>query len=429
MTQPLRASFSAFLFLLFAGAALADVVATPPPTGGLTLAEAVDRAVKASPRLDASRAVVSAAAGTEVQTHLFPNPEVALTAENVAGTGPYGGTSNAELTGGVTQLFELGGKREARQAAASAERRAAETDLDAAKLDLKRDVTVAFAAVVAAQESVRLSRDLENTARQVLADVSRRVAAAKDPLFQRSRAEVALATAVVGRQRAEELLAGARQKLARYWGETTLSETLDPASLPAASEPAALETYEARLAKTPDVTRFARLREAREADLALARAQNIPDVRANLGVRRFPGTRDTALIAGVSIPIPVFNQNQGEIARASAEVTRMTAELQRAQLERSQELVDAWTDWQSAWTEITTLKSAALPQAQRAFNLALAGFQQGAFRYLDVLDAQRALFETRVALAAAIARLQEARAKVERLTGHPLQLTDASTAP
>jgi cobalt-zinc-cadmium efflux system outer membrane protein len=421
----LRAASCALTILLLANTAQAE----PPATRGLTLTDAIERATKSSPRLESSRASISAAAGTEAQTHLLPNPEIGLTAENVAGSGPYRGTSNAELTGSVSQLIELGGKREARQASAAAERRAAETDFDATKLDLARDVTATFASIVAAQENVRLAIDLEDTARKVLADVSRRVAAAKDPLFQRSRAEVALSTATVARKRAEEALNGLRQKLARFWGDTALAQNLDGSSLPRIEGPADLSVYEARLSKTPDVTRFARLREAREADLDLARAQNIPDVRANVGLRRFPGTNDTALVAGVTIPIPVFNQNQGEIARAGAEVNRMTAELRRAEQERSQELVDAWTDWQSAWSEITTLKSSALPQAEQAFKQAFAGFQQGGFRYLDVLDAQRALSEARSAFASATARLQDARTRVDRLTGQSLQLTNASTAP
>jgi cobalt-zinc-cadmium efflux system outer membrane protein len=421
----LRAISCAVTILLLANAAIAE----PSATGGLTLTDAIERATKSSPRLDSSRATVAAAAGTETQTHLYPNPEIGFTAENVAGSGPYNGTSNAELTGSVSQLIELGGKREARQASASAERRAAETDFDAARLDVVREVTASFASIVAAQENVRLAIDLEDTARKVLADVSRRVAAAKDPLFQKSRAEVALSTATIARKHADETLNGLRQKLARFWGETALAQNLDGSSLPRIEGPAALSVYEARLSRTPDVSRYARLREAREADLDLARAQNIPDVRANIGLRRFPGTNDTALVAGFSIPIPVFNQNQGEIARASAEATRMTAELRRAEQERSQELVDAWTDWQSAWSEIATLKSSALPLAERAFNQAFGGFQQGGFRYLDVLDTQRALFETRSALASATARLQDAHARVDRLTGQALQLTNASTAP
>lgn len=427
LNRGLLRSLVAGFFLIALPAYAAEPPA--PPAATLALSDAIGRAIAASPRLESSRGSIAAAAGTERQAHLFPNPEVGVQAENVAGTGPYGGTSNAEFTYGVSQFIELGGKREARQAAATAERRAAETDFDAAKLDLIRDVTSAYANVVAAQESLRLARDLESTARNVLADVSRRVAAAKDPLFQRSRAEVALTTATIARQRAEETLRGARERLARFWNATTVTEEVDADTIYAADGPAALPVYEARLSKTPDITRFERLREARQADLALAEAANVPDIRANVGMRQFPGSNDTAVVAGISLPIPVWNRNQGEIARASAEVGRMNAELRAAQLERSQQLVDAWTDWKSAWTEIQKLRAEALPQAERAFNQALAGFRQGGFRYLDVLDAQRAFFETRGALLAALVKLQDARARVERLTGHALQLTDANGAP
>jgi cobalt-zinc-cadmium efflux system outer membrane protein len=417
MSRCLRAIPHAAAMLFFASAATAQ------PIGGLTLADAIERAVHASPRLDSSRAGTEAARDVEVQSHLFPNPEIFFDVENISGTGPYRSATNAELTGGISERIELGGKRDARQSAAAAERRAAETDLDAARLDLVRDVTIAFAAVVAAQEGMRLSRDFEGAARKVLAEVARRVAAAKDPLFLKERAEAALATATIARQHAEWVHAGARQTLARFWGEATLSGAVDTTSLLETAAPAPLLFYQDRVARTPDVTRFERLREARQADLDLARAQNIPDLNANIGVRRFAGSRDTALIAGVSLPIPVFNQNQGDIARANAEVARVSAERQRAEFERRQELVAAWTDWQSDWHAIVALTSSALPKAERAFDMALAGFRRGAFRYLDVLDTQRALFEIRAALAENIARLQVARARVERLIGHSIHPT------
>jgi cobalt-zinc-cadmium efflux system outer membrane protein len=386
----------AFTILLFAGAAHAEAAPQLPTRSLLSLTEAIARAERASPRLDAVRAVVDAATGAEVQSLLYPNPNFFIDAANVAGSGPYRDGANAELTAGFGEHIELGGKRAARQTGAAAERRAAETELAAARLDLVRDVTIAFSAVVAAQEDLRLARDLEAAARKVLAEVARRVAAGKDPLFQKSRAEAALATATVASRHALQVSAGARQALGRYWGEAALVEAVDGASLIATAAPAPLLLYEDRIARTPDVARFDRLREAREADLALARARNIPDLDATIGVRRFAGSRDTALIAGFSFPVPVLNQNQGEIARAGAEVARMRAERQRATRERRQELVAMWTEWQSTWSDIVGLKIDVVPRAERAFNLALDGFRRGGFRYLDVLDAQRA-FSTREA--------------------------------
>lgn len=395
----------------------------------LSLNDAIDRALTVSPRLAASRASIAAAAGTRVQSGLLPNPEIGLNAENVAGTGAYSAFDNAELTVGASQLIELGGKRDARQAAAAANWRAARIDLDATQLELVREVTVAYVEAVTAEEQLRLTKDLEATARNVLADVSRRVDAAKDPLFQRSRAQVALTTATVARESAESALLAARQKLARYWGAPTVTEALDPATLFAVVEPEPLASYEARLTSAPDVLRYNELKAAREAELALAHAGAVPDVRASLGVRQFPGSSATALVLGVSLPIPVFNQNQGEIARAGAEITRTVSERRQAELERSQQLVDAWNQWKSAVAEATRLKASALPQADRAFKQALAGFQQGGFRYLDVLDAQRAFFDVKGALISALSRLQAARAQVERLTASATHSTPSEGTP
>jgi cobalt-zinc-cadmium efflux system outer membrane protein len=391
----------------------------PPPSAPptLTLADAISRAFKASPRLDAARAGIAAAAGSELQASLWPNPEASFEMENFVGTGPYSGTSNADVTAGLSQLIELGGKRDARQRAAAAAGHVAQADLSAAELDLVREVTVAYMEVVGADESARLAADLEGTARKVLSDVSRRVDAARDPLFQRSRAEVALTNATIARQRAEAAAAAARQKLARYWGEPTTEGTLAAGVFFVASAPAPLSDYREKLARTPDLLRYDELREQREADLSLARAGAIPDVRASFGLRRFPGTSDTALVAGVSLPIPVFNQNQGEIARAGAEVNRVRHEQQQTALEREQALIQAWNDWQSAWNEAKALKEKAIPQAERAFRLALGGYRVGGFQYLDVLDAQRAFFETRNALILALTRMHNARAQAERLAG------------
>jgi cobalt-zinc-cadmium efflux system outer membrane protein len=398
------------------------------PSAALTLEDAIERAIKASPRLDAARAGIAAAAGSEQQAYLWPNPEFSFEAENFVGTGPYNGIRNAELTGGLSQLIELGGKRDARQRAGAAARRTAQVELSAAELDVIHDVTIAYMETIAAQETVRLALDLEGMAKKVLDDVTRRVNAARDPLFQKSRADVAYTNARIARERAQSTLLAARQKLARFWGADTVAEQLANDRFFVASAPAALDDYESRLVLTPDLKRYEELRAQREADLSLAQAGAVPDVRATFGLRQFPGTNDTAAIAGVSIPIPLLNQNQGEIARAGAEVRRVTAERQQARLERSQQLVEAWSQWQSAWDEAKALRENALPQAERAFKLSLSGYRQGAFQYLDVLDTERTFFETRNALIAALSRLHAARAQVERLTA-PLHPIDPKGTP
>jgi cobalt-zinc-cadmium efflux system outer membrane protein len=381
----------------------------------LSLSQAVERAVAASPKLEAAASGIAAAAGSERQAALYPNPQGTLQVENFAGTGPQSAFRATETTAGVSQLIELGGKREARKGVALANRKAAEVDATTARLDLARDVTIAYADALAAQDGVTIAKDTELAAKQVLDDVIRRVNAARDPLFQRSKAEVAYSTSMVARKNAEQTSLGALQRLGRYWGARTVDETLVDPVAAHLDAPLPIGIYEARLQDAPDFQRYQHLRDMREAELRLAQANAVPDITASGGIRQFAGTNSMAFVAGLTIPIPIFNQNQGEIARAQAELRKVGQERRQAEQERSQDLITAWTNWQTAWLESNTIKDDSLPKAERAFRLALAGYRSGAFEYLEVLDAQRTFFEQRASYIRAIAKLHDARAQTERL--------------
>lgn len=386
------------------------------PNHVLTLQQAIDRALASSPTIGVARADVAAALGTETQSHLLPNPQASAQIENFAGSGPYNGLTAAESSFGVSQLIELGGKRSARQASARAEVNAARTNGGALRLDVINSVTVAYMQTIAAEQKLALAERVEKAAQDVLMVVERRVKAARDPLFQESRAKAALATAVAARQRAQQELTASRDVLAQFLGETTLSSSLDDAALNDAQAPLPLSTYQDRMSQSPDIVRYRQLLTARKADLDLAKAGRIPDVTVNVGVRRFGDTGDTAVMAGVSIPIPIFNQNQGEIAKAGADITRVMQVRQQAMLQRSQQLSQAWAQWNAAWQEINRLKADALPEAQRAYDLALQGYRAGGFQFIDVQDTQRTYFNARSELISALLNLQSSRADVERLT-------------
>jgi cobalt-zinc-cadmium efflux system outer membrane protein len=396
--------------LLFPQFALAQNAAVAPPASHvLSLSQAIDRATTASPKLEAAASGIAAAAGSERQAGLYPNPQASLQVENFGGSGPLRGFRSTETTAGVSQLIEMGGKRDARKSVALANRKTAETDATTARLDLARDVTIAYADALATQDGVTIAKDTE------LDDVIRRVNAARDPLFQRNKAEVAYSTSMVARKNAEQSSLGALQRLGRYWGARTVEETLTDPVAAHLDAPLPIGIYEARLQDAPDFQRYQHLRELREAELRLAQANAVPDITASGGIRQFAGANSVGFIAGLSIPIPIFNQNQGEIARAQAELRRVGQERRQAEQERSQDLVTAWTNWQTAWLESNTIKDDSLPKAERAFRLALAGYRSGAFEYLEVLDAQRTFFEQRASYIRAIAKLHDARAQTERL--------------
>ncbi len=409
-------------FVPLQGARAQTATASSGATSVLLLPQAIDKAVAASPKLQAAASGIAAAAGSEKQASLYPNPQASLEVENFAGTGPQSAFRATEITAGMSQLIEMGGKRAARQGVAVAARKAAEIDLAALRLDLARDVTIAYADALAAQDGLNIARETELAAKQVLDDVSRRVSAARDPLFQRSKAEVAYSTSLAARKSAEQALTAALQRLARYWGAPTVDETLVDQTIARPDPPQPMNNYEVRLRSAPDLDRFQRLREMREAELRLAQANAVPDLTAGAGMRQFAGSGSFAVVASISIPIPVFNQNQGEIARAQAELRKVDQERRQAEFERSQELITAWSEWQTAWSESNSIRDQSLPQAERAFNLALAGYRSGAFEYLEVLDAQRTFFEQRSRYIQTLSKLRTARAQTERLAPPTEQL-------
>jgi cobalt-zinc-cadmium efflux system outer membrane protein len=382
----------------------------------VTLDHAIKKALDASPRLRSAQAGLDAAKGAEDQAGYWPNPEIGFEAENIAGSGNFSGTDSAEYTLGINQTIEIGGKRGARQNAAKAFRESANVDVLAERLNLERDVHIAYEEVLAEAEAVKLAYEMEALAKSVLGNVSKRVNEAAEPEIQRSKAEVAYSTSIIAREQEERQLEIAKQKLVRLWGESTFDISLDHGHFFELEAPAPQESYRQKLANIPDMQRLAFAKAEKQSLLELERAASIPDPTFSLGVRDDRDSGDQAFIFGVSLPIPVLNQNQGNIAKARAELSQAENDARLMELSLEQQLIENWQEWNTAYSEANRLQEKLLPAAEKAFRLARNGYNKGKFAYLEVLDAQRTLFDARSQYHAALKRYHTARANVERLT-------------
>ena len=382
----------------------------------LLLSDAIQRAINASPRLKSVKASLEAAKGAEDQANSWLNPEMGFEADNIAGTGQYSGTDSAEYTIGLSQTVEIGGKRSAKKKAAQSRREAANTEVVSEKLNLTRDVHIAYSNVLAKSETVKLAINQEQLAKGVLAAVSKRVEAAAEPEIQQSKAEVAYITSGIVRQQEEQHLEVAKEKLARLWGASTLDVALDHSHFFDVQAPEAIHIYREKLRNIPDRLRLTHLIEEKKSWLKFEKAQAIPDPKFNLGVRNFREDRENAFLFGVSIPIPVFNQNRGNITKARAQVTKMQIDTRQAELMLEQELTENWQQWTMSFSEATLLRTKLLPSAEKAFTLARTGYEKGKFPYLEVLDAQRTLFNARAQYHESLKNYHSSRANVERLT-------------
>jgi len=381
----------------------------------VTLDAAIARALDNAPQIQSAAAAEAASKGELEQAGVWPNPELAVEAENF-GTGvPYRGFDAAEVTYGLAQRLELGGKRSAREEVARQGHIIAGILQEVARLDLIRDVTIAYADAVAAREAVRLAEKQRTVAADVLANVSERVNAAAEPEFQKSKSQVALATAEVAldKTRRDEIVT--RRRLAALWGDTAGDYRLDTGWFFAITEPEDV-TPDNVSASLPDLARWDAELARSEAQLALETANAIPDPTLSAGVRDFRGTGEQAFLIGVSLPLPVFDSNQGNIARARNDVTRTASDKRLVTITWRAMLLQAGQELANAYRQAQNLKRRIIPAAQKAYALSLEGYRAGKFAYLDVLDAQRTLVDVQAQHIETLRSFHAKRAEMERLT-------------
>ena len=122
------------------------------------------------------------------------------------------------------------------------------------------------------------------------------------------------------------------------------------------------------------------------------------------------------MVAGLSIPLPIFNWNSGNTSSARAELDQARNNELGAKLSLEQNLIEEWKNWQISYQTADRLRNTILPTAQKAFKVAKSGYEKGKFPYLEVLDAQRTLFDARAKYHVALKQYHVARANIELIT-------------
>lgn len=376
-----------------------------PLPSSLTLQQALEEATARSPAIIAARAEVQAAEARIRQAGFRSNPELSVEVENFLGTGELSGFRGTETTVAVNQRLDLGGRRQARVGAARAELTAAQLRLAIARADLAQQVREQFARAVTARERLQLAQENEELARELARIAGILVDAGREPPLRalRARSAAAQAAAELEAARAEE--AASRGLLASLFGVSSPPEAVVGALLdlqPRTIDPE--QSLEIRLAEAE--------RLVAEADLRQEQVARRLDPAVGLGVRHVRETGDVALVGGVSMPLPVFNRNQGNIAAARSNVR--AAEARRASAAASVRVrgQNAIANVAAAEARVEALERAAIPEAAEALRLTQRSYQEGRASLLELLDAQEAyrnaqaaLIDARLALALATAEL------------------------
>jgi cobalt-zinc-cadmium efflux system outer membrane protein len=175
-----------------------------------------------------------------------------------------------------------------------------------------------------------------------------------------------------------------------------------------------------RLSRNPDLAASTAAVAQRRAALTFEESKRIPDVTLQAGYQYLGDESANTLVAGLAIPLPIFDLNQGGIAQAEARVAQSEQRERADRLRLDAALETAYATLQSAAGQCATFKEAIVPEAESAFDSIRQGYEQGKFNYLDLLSAQQTLAETRLRYVSVLVSVNTARARLERLVGEPL---------
>ncbi len=405
----------------FTLACIQGVHAEPPVVmeseASLTLEQAIALSLAKNPALSAARREVEATEAQVLQGSLRPNPSLVYLTDDASRA-----TNNSSAQ--IDIPIETAGKRLARVDAAERGKEVAVSDLTGRQLKIRASVMAAFFDVLAAQELTMLADGSAALAHRATEIAAKRVMAGKVSPVEETKARVAEAGARVALAQAESELRNARRRLSSLWGNTSPNFKHAIGELDALPEVPARELVERRLAISPLLDRAQREVIRRQSLVSVEQSKATPDLTFSVGMKRREDVQRDQVILGLSIPLPLFNRNQGNLLEALRREDKARDELQATQTALASEVLQALEQVRSRREEAELLRTDVLPGAKSAYEAATIGFENGKFSFLEVLDAQRTLFSAKSQYLNSLAAFHRAMTDLESMLGQndmPLQ--------
>jgi len=405
------------LALALAGAAplAAQVTAPPAPPAQepLSFRAAMDLATTTNLELAAVRRARAIREAEVRAAGQWANPEFSAEATRDA---PHG-----DLAIGFP--VDIGGVRSRRIALAKEGLAMADVDEAAALRDLRRNVRLAFYGLLAADERLALAGSMLELAERVKGVAQARFEEGAAPRLEVMEAELSLV-----RARAEVDLARSARRATQADLNALLNRPPGMTVTPAgeASDAPELPTMDraiaAALASNVDLRALDREAAIEDRQLNLLKAERIPTPMLTAGVAlNAPGEFDVGAHGGVSLTIPLFSRNQGEIAGSQARAGTIRARREAVQRRVEAAVFAALERVTAQKAQVAAFRATLVPTAAAVQSLVEESYRLGRDSILTTLVAQRALRDVKTEYLEALLALQSAVADLEDIIGASIQ--------
>jgi len=385
-------------------------------SSALTLAEAVNKTLAQSKELESFSWELRANDGKILQAGAIPNPQLTFNPENFTGSKFF--RQQIQNTVEVSQLIELGGKRESRVRVAESEKDKSLSDYEIKRNKVLADLNQRFIQVLSDQEMLKLMRRATKLAEQMLETVRSRSHAGSGANYEEPRTRVMVARARIDEEHSEHELLSSRKLLALSWNEEELNLPLSGNLLHSEAPPTLSELNE-KLESSPAILQGRAEERLRQAILSLAEAKRVPDVTVGVGWRSGRSLDEQAAVASITVPLQIFDRNQGGIAEAAAISLGSKVQSETLPVRMRATVFELFQEIKHAKTELDLMAAEIIPQSEKALSFVQEGYKIGRYSFLELTEAHTAVIENHAAQIKAALTFHKLSIEMNQLLGGP----------
>jgi len=378
---------------------------------GLTLEALEQLAFENNPSIRQASAVAAKADGIWTQVGLKPNPQLGYFGEEI-GNENSGGLQGAF----VSQTFVTGGKLRQNRQVIGHDIQVVRWQVEAQRFRVRTDIRTRFYTALAAQRRLELAREFRKVAGRGLKVAEDRLQARVGARPDVLQSEIQMNEVELLIQRAEFEFEAAWNELLAIAGVPDMAPVELVGELRTPDETRDFETvYQQIIDQSPVLmAAYSQVHRTR-ANLERQRAQPIPNVLARAGAGHDNSTGNEFANVQISLPLPVHNRNQGNVAAAYAEYCEATQNVSRIQLQIRRSLARVMREYQASAATVQRYEKVILPKATETMDLMQQAQEAGEFDFLRVLTARRMFFDANLQYVTALGGLARSGAEIEGL--------------
>lgn len=374
----------------------------------MTLDEIESIALSNNPTIRELAATTQKAAGYRTQVGLRANPVVGYQAMQLADEG------TDQHTAFVEQEFVTADKLALNRRVLNEALRSQLLELEAQKLRVTTDVRIKFYEVLAVQQRMHLISAFQSVTDKGMELAELRLEALEGSRADLLQSKVQKSEVDLSLRQAEVTLAASWRELAAVMGMPELPLATLVGSLPSDAETRDWAQLTSSILTSSPEYQAAQVRISRAlANLRRQGVQAVPNLTVQLATGVDNATDSGLINLQVGAPLPVFNQNQGNLAAARAEYCRAVMEAKRIENAIQARLATVSGEFDSAAVAVEEYSQEILPSAQESLDLAEQAYRAGETSFVQVLIARRMYFDSNLQFLRAQQQLAQARARID----------------